>query len=178
MDDREQRFERVVGEVAAPLHRFLTRRMPRDEVDDVLADAMLVIWRRLEEVPPDDVLPWCYGVARNCLANATRAGRRRARLEARIQATAGPTDAAVASGADASAEAAAWRVHAALDRLTDDERELVRLWAWEELGASRIAVVLGITPNAASIRLHRARRRLAALLEADERSGPRPDMDG
>ncbi len=38
-----------------------------------------------------------------------------------------------------------------------EEADLLRLWAWEQLGPGEIAAVLGITPNAASIRLHRAR---------------------
>jgi RNA polymerase sigma-70 factor (ECF subfamily) len=45
----------------------------------------------------------------------------------------------------------------ALAALRPDEADLLRLWAWEQLGAAEIAEVLGITPNAASIRLHRAR---------------------
>lgn len=164
----------MAAEVAEPLHRFLVRRLRRGEVDDVLADTMLVLWRRLDEIPADAVLPWAYGVARHCLANATRADRRRARLQMRIEGTPSLT-----TGEDASAEAAARRVHSALDRLGDDERELVRLWAWEELAPREIGVVLGITANAASIRLHRARRRIAALLDQeDERTDPVPDMDG
>lgn len=174
MDDQERQFEQVAAEVAEPLHRFLLRRLPRDEVDDVLADAMLVLWRRLDQIPVDAVLPWAYGVARHCLANATRAERRRARLQVRVDGTPSTTP-----DEDASAEAAARRVHAALDHLTDDERELVRLWAWEDLAPREIGVVLGITSNAASIRLHRARRKIATLLEReDERSGTVPDMDG
>ena len=41
---------------------------------------------------------------------------------------------------------------------------MLRLWAWEDLRPQEIAVVLGITANAASIRLHRAKGRLAAEL--------------
>jgi len=53
--------------------------------------------------------------------------------------------------------------------LRSDEQELLRLWAWEDLTPAEIAVVLGITPNAVSIRLHRARGRLADVL-ADDRT--------
>ena len=44
--------------------------------------------------------------------------------------------------------------------LRDEDAELLRLWAWEQLTPAEIAEVLGITPNAASIRLHRAREKL------------------
>ncbi|HWT23737.1 MAG TPA: sigma-70 family RNA polymerase sigma factor, partial [Solirubrobacteraceae bacterium] len=46
------------------------------------------------------------------------------------------------------------------ERLGDKDREVLRLWAWEQLAPREIAVVLGITPNAASVRLHRATKRL------------------
>jgi RNA polymerase sigma-70 factor (ECF subfamily) len=49
------------------------------------------------------------------------------------------------------------RVAAALAAMRPEEADLLRLWAWEQLGPGEIAEVLGITPNAASIRLHRAR---------------------
>lgn len=166
-----------MAEVADPLHRFLVRRLPADEVDDVLADTMLVLWRRLDQMPADAVLPWSYGVARGCLANAVRSARRRGRLDARLRASQGRSDIAPDPAGDAVAQGAADRVHAALAQLTDDQRELVRLWAWEQLGPGEIAVVLGITPNAASVRLHRARSRIAEILERTERSGPHPDMD-
>jgi RNA polymerase sigma-70 factor (ECF subfamily) len=51
--------------------------------------------------------------------------------------------------------------------LSAADAEVLRLWAWEELAPREIALVLGITPNAASIRLHRAKARLRARLEAD-----------
>ena len=46
-----------------------------------------------------------------------------------------------------------------------DEAELLRLWAWEQLGPAQIATVLDLTPNAVSIRLHRARGRFKEIFE-------------
>ena len=54
--------------------------------------------------------------------------------------------------------------------LRPDEAELLRLWAWEQLTPGEIAAVLDITPNAASIRLHRAREKLRAELRKVEPS--------
>src|SRR4051794_28813837 len=79
---QQARFERLAHVVAEPLHRYLLRRAHADTVEDILSETMLVLWRRLDDVPglgsdaiprSDDVLPWCYGVARGCLANARRA---------------------------------------------------------------------------------------------------------
>ncbi len=64
----------------------------------------------------------------------------------------------------------------ALARLDDDEREIVRLSVWESLPPREIALVLGISANAASIRLHRVRSTLAAALGGKEtaEAGHRP----
>ncbi len=43
--------------------------------------------------------------------------------------------------------------------------ELLRLCAWEGLDGAELAAVLGCTPAAARVRLHRAKRRAAPLLE-------------
>ena len=56
-------------------------------------------------------------------------------------------------------------MHAALGDLHALDREVVLLWAWEELAPREIAAVTGMTANAVSIRLHRAKKRLAAELD-------------
>ena len=120
----------------------------------MLADTLLVCWRRLDEVPDHEVLPWAYGVARNCLANAQRGSRRQGRVAAKIAVVDPPVE--VAPGDDGASD----EVRRALARLPARDAEMLRLWAWEQLGPGEIAVVLDITPNAVSIRLHRAREKL------------------
>ena len=157
---KRERFELVAALVTEPVRRFLARRTDADTADDVLAETLLVCWRRLDDVPDgDEALPWAYAVARNALANAERGLRRQRRLATgspsstrRARRSPSPT-----SGDD--------RVAAALARLRPDEAELVRLWAWEQLSPAEIATVLDLTPNAVSIRLHRARGKLKEILE-------------
>lgn len=145
-------FEQVAVDVVEPVRRFLARRTDPDTADDVLAEVLLVLWRRLDAVPADP-LPWAYGIARNCLANAERSRRRQRRLAARIAVVDPPGEATPGeAGPDE-------RVRAALSALRRSDVELLRLWSWEGLGASEIGAVLDISSNAASIRLHRARER-------------------
>ena len=160
--DRE-RFERLAAEVVEPVRRFLARRTDPDTADDALADTLLVCWRRLDEVP-EDALPWVYGVARNCLANLERGARRQRRLAARISAIAPPVE---AMGETPEAD---HRVATVLQAMRPEDAELLRLWAWEQLAPSEIATVLGISPNAASIRLHRAREKFKDELRKIEAS--------
>ena len=147
-EGRRARLEDVAAEIVEPLRRFLARRTDAATADDVLADTLLVCWRRIDEVP-DDALPWAYGVARNCLRNAERSARRQERVAARLAAE--PVDPGPPEDL---------ALHDALAGLRPDDAELLRLWAWERLTPAEIATVLDITANAASIRLHRAREKL------------------
>ena len=160
----EARFDEIARGLIEPLRRFLARRTDPEMAADVLADTLLVCWRRREELPgttAQEALPWAYGVARNALANAQRGVRRQQRLAARVAVVDPPV-------LSASADPDFDHVTQALSALPPAQAELLRLWAWEELGAADIAAVLDITPNAASIRLHRAK---ANLREEIERRG-------
>lgn len=55
----------------------------------------------------------------------------------------------------------------ALSRLSRRDQEIVQLAMWEELSASDIATVLGISRAAVDQRFTRAKKRLARQLEGD-----------
>ena len=118
------------------------------------------LWRRLDDVPEgDEALPWTYAVARNSLANAQRGLRRQGRLAQRITVVDPPAEAVPEDPEPDD------RVAAAIARMRPDDAELLRLWAWEQLGPAEIATVLDLTPNAVSIRLHRARGKFKEIFE-------------
>ena len=166
---RRARFEAIAAEVYEPLQRYLRRRAGRDDAGDVLADTLLVVWRRLDDVP-DDVLPWCYGVARRQLANHRRGGERRLRLVGRAASHA--ADPPAPDPQDA-VERDDPELRAAIATLSEAEAEIVRLWAWERLEPREIATVLELTPNAVSVALSRAKRKLAELLGPDRQDRDR-----
>jgi RNA polymerase sigma-70 factor (ECF subfamily) len=156
--DRRRRFESIAHTVHEPVQRYLGRRANAADVPDLLNDVLLVIWRRLDDVPTGNPLPWSYGVARRCVANLRRTDARRLRLVNRVGAatlTAEPAQPIREGHTD---------VALALERLDDDERELIRLWAWEQLEPREIAVVLDTTANAVSLRLTRVKRKLSATI--------------
>ena len=147
-------------EVYRPVQRYLLRRTDPATAEDVLGEVLLVLWRRLDDVPLDTPLPWVYGVARGCLANARRSAARQERLVhrlAQVRADARPDDG---------------DLEQALLALPAADGEILRLWAWEQLPPRELATALGISPNAASIRLHRAKGRLRKLLTAGQYGGP------
>lgn len=162
--DRRDRFEAIAHEVFEPLQRYLRRRTRPDDADDVLADVMLTVWRRLDDAPQDRVLPWSYGIARRTLANQRRGEKRHLRLLKRIEAEPRPS-----FSPDPADDGPDPELAAALDALSDDDREIVRLWAWEQLEPREIAPVLDISVNAATLRLGRARKKLAESLARQNR---------
>lgn len=169
---RRDRFRAIYE---ANYHRILgyaLRRAGREDAHDVVGETFLVAWRRLEEVPEgEEALLWLYGTARRVLANQRRAVRRRDRLAARLRAERATDVPVAASHPDLNTAAAAFA------RLRPGDRELLALVAWEGLDAGQIGQVCGCSPNAARIRVHRARRRFARELwqaESSVKHNPAP----
>ena len=163
------RFEQVYGAHARPVLGYALRRTTEPEdAADVVAETFLVALRRLDEVPEEPLTrPWLYGVARRVLANQRRGRRRRGDLGDRLR------DQLVAAGVPDPAETAVARadVERLLGRLSDTEREVLELSAWEGLEPREIAEVLGISAVAARVRLTRAR---AAARNGAGPAGPVP----
>jgi len=138
--------------------RFARRRADPETAEDVVSEALLVLWRRLDEVPADGATPWAIGVTRWCLANAERSARRQRGLVAKVARLSTSGDVVTPAGDEDKA------LHDALATLSANDRELLRLWAWDDLRPGEIAIVLGISTKNVSVRLHRAKQRLATAL--------------
>jgi DNA-directed RNA polymerase specialized sigma24 family protein len=135
----------------------MRRGASAEDAADVVAETFLVAWRRLEHVPSGEAArPWIYGVARRVMANHRRGVLRQTRLAARLAQEIAPFE--PSPPPDGVAALAAFRALRAADR------EILGLATWEGLGTAELAAALGCSPNAAKIRLHRARRRLAREL--------------
>ncbi len=161
----EVRFRRLYEEHGKDLLAYALRRA-RDPEDaaDVVAETFLVAWRRGPEVPVDAAARlWLFGVARRILSNQQRGERRRAKLAERLR-----TDLAAQFENRPEPEGEHGVLRATLERLEPEDRELLRLIAWEELTPAQAARVLGVSAVAARSRLLRARRRFRAELSAVE----------
>jgi RNA polymerase sigma factor (sigma-70 family) len=158
VDDVEarERLTRLWVDHHEQVVRFAARRILPELVDDVVSETFLVAWRRLDDVPPD-ARPWLFGVARNVLATHLRTqGRWRAlgvRLEQEPQATRQGADDQAAERAD---------LRRGWELLSDADREVIALVAWDGLTTVEAAKVLGCRPTTFSVRLTRARKRLLA----------------
>ena len=140
---RERRFRAVADEATPAVGAYIRRRiypLSYSDVDDLVEEVLIIAWRRLDDIPEGAEVPWLIGVARNVLRNAHLPSPHH----------------------DASAEdnvIADEGVRAALESLSDDDRDIVLLHAWDGRSASEIGVILNITANAAAVRLSRAQDR-------------------
>jgi RNA polymerase sigma-70 factor (ECF subfamily) len=169
LPNAERRFESCFRDNYAAVLGFAIRRLPdRATAEDAAAETFAVAWRRRDLIP-DEPLPWLYGIALRVVANQRRSGARRGRLRDRLAQEAG------ARGRAPEAFDALHRRDAfsrAFRLLAEDDREVLRLIAWDGLDSAEAARVLGCSSAAFRVRLHRARRRLAKHLAA---SGHSPD---
>jgi RNA polymerase sigma factor (sigma-70 family) len=157
--DPETRFRTVFDVAYGPLCRYAQHRgLAGPDAEDLVAQTLEIAWRRLDDVPAAEPLPWLYAVAHNLWRNRTRRDRRRRELLARFPTT---TKAASPGALEPGI------LRAALAELSDRDQEVLRLVAWDGLTPAELAVVLGFSPAAARTRLHRARSRLAAQLGLD-----------
>jgi RNA polymerase sigma-70 factor (ECF subfamily) len=162
-DDRRDRFRAVYEQHYPAVMRYAARRVGPDAAGDVAAETFLTAWRRLDDMPEREPLPWLYATARRCLANELRGQARSDRLSGRMRDEAG---AARGRAPDCLAESVADRldVRAALATLPAQAQEALRLTEWEQLDDATAARVAGCSTTAFKVRLHRARRRLARAL--------------
>lgn len=158
-DGRAERFSALYTAQYPPVLAYCRRRLDEDGARDVAAQVFLVAWRRFDELPADP-LPWLLQAAGLTVSAQGRGERRRHRLTARVASVDRLDD--VVDPADRVVEQDA--VLSALGHLRPADRELLMLSAWEDLDPAAIAVVLDCSAGAARVRLHRARRRLRAVL--------------
>ena len=153
----EEWFTELYAAHYAHIVKYGLRRLTgADAAAELAQEVFTVAWRRRDDVPVT-ALPWLYGVARRLLANHRRA------------ATAVPVADPDMFGAvqDADDEiAAAADIRSALATLAEIDREILQLIGWEQLTLAEAAQALGCTRATATVRLHRARKRLGDALVA------------
>lgn len=154
------------------VQRYCARRLSAADANDATSEVFLVAWRRIESVPHgDEALPWLIGVARNVVRNVVRSNNRSVRLASKASDHAteehpGPETQVVMNSQFEE-------VQAALQGLSDDDREVIRLRTWEELTAPQIAMVFGCSTSAAEKRIARAWSRLSKAVERSRTVRPR-----
>ena len=151
-------FEHLVGNFSPRLRYFLRKMLgDPDRAEDVLQDVWLQVLRGLPKLADPGAFPaWLYRIARNQACRALRERRPLRPLE--------EIDAADESGDDIRLEDAE-HVHAALDKLAAEHREVLVLCFLESMTYEDIARVIGCPIGTVRSRIHYAKRALRRALE-------------
>ena len=161
--DKRTQFESIYRQNRPAVLAYCLRRTEASEADDACSETFLVAWRRIDDLPPPPgTLPYLYGIAGRVLSNHLRSIRRRSRLDEKL------SNLGVAPHADPAAliiqSACDQDVVKAVRTLKPKDREIVMLYAWEDLARDVIAEMMGMSRAAIDQRIHRSYKRLARIL--------------
>lgn len=170
----EYAFEQLVRTHAGRM-LAVARRMLRDpqDAEDVVQESFAAAFRALATFRAESRLStWLHRIVVNHALMKMRTRRRRPEvaLDALLPAflrdghrVAGAAEEVTAEGVLTAAETRG-QVRAAIDRLPTAYRTVLLLRDIDELDNGTVATMLGVSPNAAKIRLHRARQALLTML--------------
>jgi RNA polymerase sigma-70 factor (ECF subfamily) len=191
----DQAVNRLLEKHRGPIRRLVEMRLDRKvqrrvDVSDVVQDVMVEASGRLEKYLQDPAMAfhlWLRQIAWDRIIDTYRRHRVSAKRNMdREQPMSVPSnndqstmelavqlcDPALTPAAAATQRELARSVEAAIERLNDQDREVILMRHYEHLSNLEIAQALSLNPPAASMRYLRAVRRLRSLLEgADDGPG-------
>ena len=164
----DARFGEIYGRYEPDVYAYARRRFDAETAQDVVADVFAVAWRKFADAPTgSEILPWLYRIAYLVSSNHRKGYTRRNRLDSKLRAVPETEGGWVDDQVVVRDEVR--RVEDALANLSPGDRQILQLSVWEQLTNPEVALVLGISSEAAAQRLHRARRRLTRQFERLER---------
>lgn len=173
-EEDSERFSVIYDRHFADINRYLRRRLPGVEADDLTAEVFATAFAERARYDSDrgDARPWLFGIAANLLRRHYRSERRQLRAYARTGAD--PLIEGGFEAADSRVDAASTSavLARALSGMPDREREALLLFAWAELSYEQIAATLAVPVGTVASRLSRARARLRKELAPRESPGP------
>jgi RNA polymerase sigma-70 factor, ECF subfamily len=134
----------------------------RQQAEEVVQDVFTRVWRHADSFDPSraSFRTWLYGIARNAIIDLKRRGAVRPSL-----ATA-PADLDQGPGDDSLERALlGWQVSAALERLTPEHRQVIRLAHFQGLRLREIAELTGLPLGTVKSRVSYALRGMRLALE-------------
>lgn len=156
-------FERHVG----ALHAYLAARVGASAAEDLVAETFAAAWMARDKFwsQATTARPWLYGIATHVIRRHREREIRWNESVVSAQHTLdGPTVDAPSEPGDGDPA-----LMAALGTLSASERDVLMLTALGEMSIGEVAKALQISSVAARVRLHRARQRLANVLDPTDR---------
>jgi RNA polymerase sigma-70 factor, ECF subfamily len=167
----DRRFDALYEQHFRDVLAYCLRRGPAVDGYDAANEFFAIAWRRLDDIPDGEAArPWLFVVARRVLHRRRRGARRFQRLITKASTV--PRVAPVSPEAVVIQRAEYDAVLEAAARLSESDREVLSLAAWEGLSHREIAEVMGCSVDAVDQRFHRAKQRLAKHYGAVLKAGP------
>jgi RNA polymerase sigma-70 factor (ECF subfamily) len=174
-DDDVQLMERLrtdaTGEALRALYRAyagellgfaLNELSDRGTAEEIVQETFTRAWRRADTYDParGSVRTWLYQIARHAIIDA----RRRAAVRPGMAGGGAPVE-DIAGGPSIEQAMLGWQVAMALDRLSPDHRQMVRLAHVRGMTVREIAVACGLPEGTVKSRTWYALRSLRLVLE-------------
>lgn len=154
-------FEDIYRLTVGSVEGYMARWAKAKDRDDLVQETYLQVHRARRTFRPGlPFRPWLFAIARHVALGAIRTHRRRWAKEVGVDV--------YPEAPEPPPEPDPWsrsRLEAALERLSPEMREVVWLARVEGMSSVEIGKVVGATPGAIKVRLHRANRKLREWLE-------------
>ncbi len=155
----DRAMERYTAYLSAVVRRTLGSAGTAQDVEELVSDAFLALWRHREDLRGESVKPWLAAVARNRAVDWLRTAKP-APLpldEETVRSIPGPE-------AEAERREFAAELFAAVEDLPEPDRTLVEGYYYEGRKLKDLAKALGLPSSTAKTRLFRARQKLKETL--------------
>jgi RNA polymerase sigma-70 factor (ECF subfamily) len=135
----------------------------RERAEDAVQEMFAAVWRSASSYKPErgPAAPWLYAIARNAIVD-----RLRSRDDVPMEVPDMTSD-DLGPAERAESSFVSWRVHRALETLSDREREVIELAYWSGLSQSEVASFLDIPLGTVKTRTRSALAHLADVLEGE-----------
>jgi RNA polymerase sigma-70 factor, ECF subfamily len=168
-EDRDQvAFEEFFSRYARSVYSLMVRQLgDAGWADDVVQEAFISVWRFARTYRPERgaVFGWLYTIARNAGYDAARRRQAQWLVEApdRTDPSPSPED-------QTAAKLEAFHLHVCVERLPQNEREIIELAYLKGMSQSEIATELQTPLGTVKTRNRAALLHLAEILEREEHS--------
>lgn len=155
--DRQQRFLAAHAATHDRIYRYFRRRTDGPATaEDLSSEVFKIVWEKSEEEEILSVMV-LFGIAKNVLRNHDRSVARAANLFGILRRE-----------REAAAESAESSLQEALGHLSPGDREVLLLTYWDGLSSPEISDLLNTSATAIRMRLHRARKALSTVIQAEK----------
>jgi RNA polymerase sigma-70 factor (ECF subfamily) len=161
-----ERFAAIFDRHAAHIQRYLARRLGGEIADDLVGETFLIAFGKRDRYDSKytDARPWLYGIATNLVGQRRREEVREYRLRSAVVPQPDEACHAERVAAQVTAQAMNELLAAALAELSQGDRDVLLLIAWEGFSYDEVAAALDVPIGTVRSRLNRARKKVRHVL--------------